>query len=89
MVVVYKKRNFTMYSYDDGYIIRNMNKDFDIGHTHIKNYKTAKYIINMALYKKIPKEQVSDYIIESIERISIDKKYINKLEYFKKKGIRL
>lgn len=82
MVRVDKMRHFNIYSnFNGGYIVHNTKKDFEIGHTHINNYKTAKYVAYLALYKRMPKNNhLSDYLITSVIRISDDKSYILKME---------
>lgn len=87
MVVVYRKKNFTVYSnLKHGFIIHNTHKPFEIGHTHINNFNTAKYIINIALHKSVP-YHTSNYILESITRVSEDENYINTIKslYTKKR----
>ena len=63
----------------DGYIVYNTSKMFEEGHTHISNINTAKYIINLSLYKKVPKH-LSDYLLKSLIRISKDPIYVKKIE---------
>lgn len=87
MVRIYRKQNFNVYSDRNGsYIIHNIKKDFSNGHTHLNNYHTAKFIIDLAIHKTLPEKNISPYLIDSLIRISIDKKYIHQLEYRKKKG---
>ena len=78
MVVVYKKHEFKVYAFKKSYIIHNTKKDFEIGHTHINNYNTAKYIVNLAVHKSIPNRK-KEYFYESLIRISNDHRYIEKL----------
>ena len=71
MVRVYRKRQFSIYSDLNGnYIIHNTNKEFSEGHTHIKNYHTAKFITNLAFHKSIPKKKLNKYLYDSLIRIS-------------------
>ena len=79
MVRVYKKKYFNLYSNQEGYIIHNTHKDFQKGHTHINNYNTAKFLINLALYKTVPDKNMSKYLYQSLIRISSDQSYINKI----------
>ena len=69
--------------YSDGhnhYIVHNTKKDFPIGHTHIDNFNTAKYVATLALHHKIPQpNHMSNYLIRSLIRISTDNEYITKL----------
>lgn len=78
-------RHFNIYSnMNGGYIVHNTKKEFQDGHTHINNFKTAKYIAYLALYKKMPKNNhLSDYLIESVIRISDDNVYIHKIKHLR------
>ena len=82
MVRVDKMRHYNIYSnFNGGCIVHNTHKDFEIGHTHLKNFKTAKYVAYLALYKKMPKNHhLSAYLIQSVIRISDDTKYICKMK---------
>ena len=81
MVRIYKKKWFNIYKGDDhAYIVHNTRKDFDIGHTHINNFNTAKYVLNMALYNLIPSKHLSSYLLNSIIRVSNNESYANKIK---------
>lgn len=70
---------------DGGYIVHNTHKEFAKGHTHINNYKTARFVAYLVIYKKIPKKNhLSNYLIESVVRLSTDKKYIDNITKLKK-----
>ena len=75
---VYKKHNYNLYQFGNEYIIHNTKKEFSIGHTHINNYKTAVFLIDLSLHKSVPKH-ICNYFLESLCRISDDKKYTDKL----------
>lgn len=80
MVRVYKKAYFNIYSdYNGEYIIHNTKKEFSQGHTHIRDFNTAKYLVNLAIHKSVPNRKLP-YFIESLTRISTDKDYIKKLQ---------
>ena len=84
MVRVTKMKYFNIYSNNYGYIVHNTKKRFEEGHTHIKNFNTAKYVAYLSLYKKLPKKNhLSTYLIESVIRVSSDRKYIAKLNSLK------
>lgn len=87
MKLIYKNRYMNIYSnMHNGFIVHNTKKDFEKGHTHINNFNTAKYVTYMALYKRLPKSgHLSNYLIESVIRISDDNEYINKMKEFKKR----
>lgn len=78
-------KNFNIYSDGkDHFIVHNMRKPFNQGHTHINNFNTAKYIIYLAMYKKKPKgNHLSIYLIDSIIRLSVDEDYICTMQEFK------
>ena len=79
MVVVYRKKNFKVYDVGKGFIIHNSSLDFQNHHTHINNYNTCKYIINLSLHKTVP-YHLSDYLLVSLIRLSNDKEYIENIE---------
>lgn len=83
MVRVYKKAYFNVYSdYNGEYIIHNTKKDFQDGHTHIREFGTARYLVDLALHKSVPNRHLN-YFIESLIRISTDSDYINELKQIK------
>ena len=83
MVRVYKKAYFNVSSdYNGEYIIHNTKKEFQNGHTHIREFGTAKYLVNLALHRSLPNRRLK-YFIESLIRISNDADYIDKLKHLK------
>ena len=80
MNIIYSKKHFNLYKVGrNSFIIHNINKEFKYGHTHINNYNTAKFLINLALYKTVPDKNMSKYLYQSLIRISSDQTYINKI----------
>ncbi len=72
---VYSNRNFKIYKTgNNSYIVHNKNKPFEVGHTHINNFKMAKYIVKLAVHQTLPKH-LSNYLLVSLLRISGNKKY--------------
>ena len=51
----------------------------DFAHTHIKNFNTAKYVIELSIHKKIPYD-LPKYLVVSLLRINQDMGYITKLK---------
>ena len=81
---VYRKRHFRIFQCGrNRYLVHNSRKPFETGHTHITrfhdNLGTAKYIVKLALYQKIP-YHISDYLLESLIRVSTDTSYIEALQ---------
>lgn len=64
------------------YIVVNSNKEFSNGHTHLRNYKSAVACIDFVLKCKIPK-RCDFYYLTSLQRISDDAEYIEKIEMLK------
>lgn len=83
------QKYFNIYSDNNNhYIVHNTRKKFVDGHTHIDNFNTAKYILYLALYKRMPKnDHLSIYLIDSVIRLSTDTKYINQMLKFKQRMI--
>jgi hypothetical protein len=90
MVRVGKLKYYNIYSDMNGsYIVHNTHKEFSEGHTHIKNFDTAKYVAYLSLYKRLPKKgHLSIYLIESVIRISDDKNFIQKMKMLKQSEIK-
>lgn len=79
--IVYAKKNMRIYRIrPNTFIVHNGNKDFKDGHTHINNYNTAKYVLNLAYYSSIPQKKISNYLLESVIRLSTDKCYIKRIK---------
>lgn len=79
--IVYSKKNMRIYRINpNAFIVHNENKDFKSGHTHINNYNTAKYILNLVYHSSIPQKKISNYLLESIIRLSTDKYYIEQIK---------
>lgn len=77
---IYRKANYNIYAFSDGgYIVHNMNLPFEKGHTHIRNYHTAKFLIDLSYHRSIPNKRLNKYLLESLIRISDSKEYKNKI----------
>lgn len=75
---IYTKKQFDVYKSDDGYVIHNREmKDF--AHSHLDNYKTCLYLIDLSLSKKLP-QHLPRYLIVSLLRINSDEKYVRKIQ---------
>lgn len=78
MNMLYKKKNFKIYSAGNGYIVHNSNLEFSKHHTHINNFNTCKYIIDLCIHKTVP-YHLSNYLLNSILRLSNDTGYNKKI----------
>jgi len=76
---IYAKENFVIVSIDNEYIVINKDKEFKEGHTHIRNFKTAKYLIDMVVHRRMP-YHLPIYLLVSLQRLSDDEVYIGKLD---------
>lgn len=75
---IYSKRTFNVYRVADGYIVHNTGKEFSEGHTHLDSFKSAKYLIDLAIHKSIP-HHLDRYRLMSLVRISEDAGYQMKI----------
>ena len=75
---IYTKKNFAIIDMDEGYIVINKDKEFKQGHTHITNFNTAKYLIDMVLYSRMP-YHLPIYLLISLQRLSADENYRDKI----------
>lgn len=82
MVRVAKIRFVDIYAGDDDvYVVYNKKKSFKDGHTHIRNFSTAKYIANLIAYGKLPKNCHNQYILESLIRLETNQDHIHTLRH--------
>lgn len=79
MIVIYKKKNFKIYDAKTNYIVHNTKLEFKNHHTHVKNFHTCKYLIDMSIHESIPEKHLSDYLLVSLIRLSNNPDYIKKL----------
>ena len=56
MNTIYKKKEFKIYDANGQFIIHNSKLDFHSHHTHVNNFHTCKYIIDLCIYKHIPEK---------------------------------
>lgn len=76
---VYQRKSYVIYQAKGGYIVHNLNKKFENGHTHVRSFHKAKSLIDLCVRKKLP-DTPRNWEIESLIRISNDDMYINKLK---------
>lgn len=82
--VIYRRGNYIIIkTKKKSYIVINKKKSFKQGHTHTKDFKYSKSLIDLSIRKKLPRK-ANEKVITSLIRISDDKNYIQKLEEFKK-----
>lgn len=81
MVRIYKKKSYNVYAANNNtYIIHNAAKDFEHGHTHIREMNTCKYLIDLCIHKTVPNMN-NIRLLESILRISDDEKYKDRIRH--------
>lgn len=75
---IYSKQSFKVYRADGGFVVHNTEKRFEEGHTHLSSFKSAKYLVDLALHKSLP-YHLDTYRLVSLARISIDEEYKSKV----------
>lgn len=80
---IYKKENFIVVPVGSDFLVINTDKVFKEGHTHIKDFKIAKMLINFAINEQLPK---NPYFVCNLIRISNNLEYIYRLRQFKEDG---
>ena len=75
---IYHDFNFKIYKFGNEYILHNIHKEFSQGHTHVQKYDICMVMIKLIKRKQLPKSR-SKYFIESLIRVSDDRKYIRKI----------
>lgn len=76
---VYSCNGYIIIRVSKGYIVLNKRKRFSEGHTHLRSFNTAKYIIHLACHSRMPND-LPIYLLISLLRISDDDIYRKKLE---------
>lgn len=77
--VIFKKKNYVIIRVRNGFIVYNLDKPFEEGHTHLTSFGSAKYLINLALRRSIP-YHLDKYRLTSLVRISDDLCYQEKVQ---------
>lgn len=79
--LIYTKRQFKVFYSEDhkNYVVLNMKKPFNEGHTHTQHYNQTLYMIDCVIKNKIPKK-CNKYFLVSLTRLAKDKKYIERIE---------
>jgi hypothetical protein len=77
---IYKKDEYVVVPVENNFLVINTNKVFKEGHTHIDRIGVARLLVDLAASKQLPK---NPYFVDNLIRISVDKKYIDKLKEFK------
>ena len=80
---VYQNSNYIIFKTDCEYIVQNINRK-DFCHSHIKNYKTCIWVIDLLLKKRCP-YNIPKYLLISLIRLTDDEIYKNKLEHILEK----
>ena len=79
MNTVYKRKNYKIYDAGKEFIVHNSSHDFSNYHTHITNFNTCRYLIDLCIHKTVP-HHLSEYLLESILRLSDDPEYCSKIK---------
>ena len=75
---VYCRNEYIIIQVSRGFIVINKRKKFVEGHSHIKTFKTAKYIVDLAIHNSMP-YNLSPYLLTSLTRISENEAYKQKI----------
>lgn len=78
MKLVYSKAEYDIYKSDDGYVVVNNTMD-NFAHSHINNYRTAKWVVELSIKHKLP-HNMPKYLIISLSRINNDPEYKRKID---------
>ncbi|WML33032.1 hypothetical protein [Clostridium sp. OS1-26] len=77
-IQIYNDSNFKVYKFGNEYILHNIYKEFSEGHTHVQKYDTCMVMIKLIERKQLPKSR-SKHFIESLIRVSSDRRYARKV----------
>ncbi len=75
---IYSRNEYMIIQMSRGFIVINRNKRFEEGHTHIRNFKTAKMLIGLAIRKSAPCH-LPPYLLISLSRITEDDDFRTKM----------
>lgn len=75
---IFQRKEYSIYKVSEGYIVHNTNKEFRIGHTHVRSFNKAKSIVDLCIRKKLPNTP-RKWEIESLMRVTNNNTYRNKL----------
>lgn len=79
LLVIYRRKNFIIYDSGDGFIVYNTKGSFQKHHTHIGNFHTCKYIIDLSIRQYIPKD-IPNYLLVSLKRLSTDQNFQDRID---------
>lgn len=77
---IYKKENFIIIPVGEDHLVVNIEKVFKEGHINVRRFDIATLLIDLAINKQLPNKSK---FVDSLTRISVDKKYIEELQQFK------
>lgn len=78
---IYRYEQFVLKKTLDGFVVVNINSKYEC-HSHVKSIETGKALCKLAAKHKLPKKQ-DLYFIESLMRLSNNKKYLAELKQLK------
>ncbi len=67
---------------EDGYVVVNLNASYDC-HSHVKSIQAGKALCKLAAKRKVPRNR-DLYFIESLIRLSNNRKFLIEKKKFKK-----
>lgn len=86
---IYHRKNYSIYSCSDGFIIHNTNKPFKDCHTHVNNYNLCKIIIYGAIKGYLPNKSKrllkNKRVLESIILLTEAKSHVTRYNEFLQK----
>lgn len=76
---VYSRGNFIVFESRDGWVVYNVKKKFQEGHTHLHSFKSAKDLVGFSTECRVPMKADIYYLV-SLQRVTTNKDYYNKLQ---------
>ena len=74
--IIQKISPFVIYQSADGVIL--CNEDIEcFAHTHLHNLNTAKWLVDLSIKKKLPRD-IPRYLLISLIRVNSDERYVTK-----------
>ena len=75
---IFRKGRFIILRVGHEYIVVNQDKVFKKGHTHVRSFDQAEYLVNMSIHKRVP-NHLSPYMLTSLVRLTNDDEYADKI----------
>lgn len=75
----YEKYGYIVFKARKGWVAYNTSKQFELGHTHLCSFKSAKDAVMFCLEQRVPLK-ADIYYLTSLQRLTKSENYYNRLQ---------